>query len=246
MPLPSNSKLKLTPELIVWWKQERVAFGVLSTVRRFMGAIWEFVRESTPARKKQRYGDVDYDWEYRVNTTSATVGWRMRLMGCLNSPYQPTDAALFHEMLGSIEADFREFTFIDIGSGKGRVLMMAADFPFRRRVGIELLPELHAIAQDNLAGYKSESQRCFSIETICGDAREYDFPLDPIVLYLFNPLPELGLTTLIDNLLQSIRENPRAVYVIYHNPLLAHLLDNRTISKKISVTEQYAIYANAN
>jgi SAM-dependent methyltransferase len=246
MPLPSNSKRKLTPKFIAWWKQERAAFGVLSTLRRLMGLIWEFFRESTPARKKQRYGDADYDWEYRVNTTSATVGWRTRLMGCFNSPYQPTDEALFHEMLGKIEADFREFTFIDIGSGKGRVLMMAADYPFRQIVGIELLPELHAIAQDNLTRYRSESQRCFSIATVCGDARKYDFPQDPIALYLFNPLPELGLTTLIDNLMGSIRENPRPLYVIYHNPLLAHVLDNRAVFKRISGTEQYAVYANAN
>src|ERR1017187_6173156 len=170
---------ELLSELIAWWRDGCAANGCLATMRGFLTALRDFVRESTPSQKKQRYGDVSYDWEYRVNTTSATVGWRTRLMGCFNSPYQPTDAALFHEMLGSIEADFREFTFIDIGSGKGRVLMMAADYPFRQIVGIELLPELHAIAQDNLTRYRSESQRCFSIATVCGDARKYDFPQDP-------------------------------------------------------------------
>jgi hypothetical protein len=120
---------ELLSELIAWWRDGCAANGFLATLRMLLIALWVFVRESTPARKKQRYGDVDYDWEYRVDTTSATVGWHTRLMGCLNSPYQPTDAALFHEMLGKIEADFREFTFIDVGSGKGRVLMMAADYP---------------------------------------------------------------------------------------------------------------------
>jgi SAM-dependent methyltransferase len=237
---------ELLSELIAWWRDGCAANGCLATIRGFLTALRDFVRESTPSQKKQRYGDASYDWDYRVNTMSAAVGWRSRLLGCLHSAYQPTEPGSFREMMRDIRIDLREFTFIDIGSGKGRVLMMAADYPFRQIVGVELLPELHAIAQDNLARYKSESQRCFSIETICGDAREYEFPLDPIVLYLFNPLPELGLTPLIDNLLQSIRENPRAVYVIYHNPLLAHLLDNRTIFKKISGTEQYAIYANAN
>ena len=53
-------------------------------------------------------------------------------------------------MMSSLKLDFQEFTFIDIGSGKGRVLMMAADYPFRRILGIELLPDLHRAAQENL------------------------------------------------------------------------------------------------
>src|SRR5207237_3599958 len=97
--------------------------------------LGEFVRDSTQGRRRQRYGDVQYDWDYRVNTTSATVGWRNRLLGMFHSPYQPTEPSLFHEMLNALNIDFREFTFIDLGSGKGRVLLMAANYPFRRIVG---------------------------------------------------------------------------------------------------------------
>ena len=46
----------------------------------------EFVRDSTPERLRQRYGDADYDWDHRVNTTSAAVGWRDRLLGVFHSP----------------------------------------------------------------------------------------------------------------------------------------------------------------
>ena len=76
-----------------------------------------------------------YDWDYRVDTTSATVGWRERLLGQFHSAYQPTEPALFKEMMAILKIDFQEFTFIDMGSGKGRVLLMAADYPFRRILG---------------------------------------------------------------------------------------------------------------
>ncbi|MFZ0803908.1 MAG: hypothetical protein WAN70_17215, partial [Terriglobales bacterium] len=188
-----------------------------------------------------RYGDMDYDWDHRVDTTTATVNWRDRLLGLLNSPYQPTDPALFQEMLASLNLDFRDFTFVDIGSGKGRTLLMASDHPFRRIVGVELLPELHRVAQENILKYKSDSQQCFALESLCDDAREFVFPPEPTLLYLFNPLPEPGLVQLIANLERSLRKHPRQLFVIYHNPVLEQAMASRGL-KRIGGTHQYSIF----
>ena len=231
-----------------WWKETSAHHGFFSTLKRFIAALWEFARESTPSRRRQRYGDVEYDWDYRVDTTGATVSWRDRLLGLFHSPYQPTEPALFREMLASLmlasaKFDFREFTFIDIGSGKGRALLMAADYPFRRILGIELLPELHRVAKENIAKYKSDSQQCFAIDCLLGDACEFAFPPEPTVLYLFNPLPESGLVRMMSNLEHSLREHPRPVFVLYHNPLMEHVLAQSTAFKKIAGTHQYSIFA---
>jgi len=212
-------------------------------LRNLVSILWQFVRESMPDRRRQRYGDVDYDWDRRVDTTSATVGWRDRLLGLLYSPYQPTDPALFHEMMSKLEIDFGQFVFIDIGSGKGRVLLMAADYPFRRIVGVELLPELHRIAQENIKKYKSESQKCFAVESTCGDARDFVFPPEPMVIYLFNPLPETGFIKLLAKLEGSLDQNPRPVYVLYHNPLLEHVMSVASWLRKISGTHQYSVFS---
>src|ERR1700685_4684196 len=119
-----------------WWKHCASYEGYWLATRRLLGVLWEFVRDSTPARLRQRYGDAEYDWEHRVNTTSAAVGWRDRLLGMFHSPYQPTEAGLFHEMMAALSAqrgvEFGAFTFIALGSGKGRTLLMASDYPFRR------------------------------------------------------------------------------------------------------------------
>lgn len=247
-----TSEPKPGPSLVAtirdWWKENSARRGFLPTWKRFSSMIWEFARESTPAQRRQRYGDIDYDWDFRVDTTGATVGWRERLLGMFHSPYQPTEPALFREMLANLvqaspAINFREFTFIDLGSGKGRALLMAADYPFRRIMGIELLPQLHRVAKENIAKYKSDSQQCFAIECLLGDARQFDFPPEPTVLYLFNPLPESGLATVISNLEHSLQLHPRPVFVVYHNPLLEALLTRCAAFKRIVGTPQYLIFS---
>jgi len=244
MPNSSQRQADIGLSVLQWFRNEVEQCELLPAVARFFAIFWEFLRESMPDRRRQRYGDLDYDWDHRVDTTGATVGWRERLLGLFHSAYQPTDPVLFREMMGNLEIDFREFVFIDIGSGKGRVLLMAADYPFRRVLGVELFPGLHQVAQHNIQKYKSDSQRCFAIDSICGDACDFAFPPDPLLLYLFNPLPEAGLVKLLRNMEASLREYPRVVYVLYHNPLLEHVLERCTLLKKIMGTHQYSIFAD--
>src|SRR6266446_4767824 len=242
----SSSRISLSHSVSQWWKDVATREGGGEATRQLLAALWEIIRDSTPERRRQRYGDADFDWEHRVNTTSAAVGWRDRLLGAFNSPYQPTDAALFHEMLDVLRershSDFRDFVFLDFGSGKGRTLLMASDYSFSRIVGVELLPALQQAAQENLSKYRSESQKCFALESICGDATEFPFPAEPMVLFLFNPFPEAGLKRVITDLEESLRAHPRSVYVLYHNPLLEHVLSESAALKKIGGTHQYVIY----
>jgi len=242
--LSRASQANLSRAIGEWWNEHAARNGFSSTLGRFMALFWEFLRESTPSRRRQRYGDVDYDWDFRVDTTSATVGWRERLLGALHSPYQATEPRLFHEMLSHLKIDFRDFIFVDLGSGKGRTLLMAADYPFRRIVGVELLAALNNIAQENIGRFKSKSQKCFAIESAWGDAREFVFPAEPIVLYLFNPLPEVGLERVITNLERSLRENPRPVHLLYHSPLLEHVVARCGELKKLEGTDRYSIYVS--
>ena len=231
-----------------WWQDQAARNGFFPTLKQFISTLWEFARESTPSQRRQRYGDVDYDWDFRVDTTSATVGWRDRLLGHFHSPYQPTEPALFREMIESLmrlapKINLPEFTFIDIGSGKGRALLMASQYPFRRILGIELLPELHRVAKENIGKYESDSQRCFVIDSVLGDGGEFAFPAEPTVLYLFNPLPESGLLRMIMNLEQSLRENPRQVFVLYHNPLLERVVTRNGVITRIAGAREYSIFS---
>jgi SAM-dependent methyltransferase len=206
---------------------------------------FDFLRDSLPERKRRRYGDADYDWQFRVDTTSATVSWRTRLLGLLHSPYQPVEPELFHEIINSLEVDFRQFTFLDIGSGKGRALLLAAEYPFRRVMGIELLPDLNSVAQENIRRFSSENRASGELEALCSNATDFIFPADPLVIFLFNPLPEGGLKKLIGNLEASLREDSRPAYVIYANPEFEEIFRTHAMLPKIGGTDQYSVFRSA-
>jgi len=241
----SPPRLRLFPAAVRYWTGIASSAGPLSASRALVAALWDFARESTPSRLRQRYGDADYDWDHRVNTTSAAVGWRDRLLGAFHSPYQPTEPALFHAMLHDFEqqagVDFGDYTFLDLGSGKGRTLLMASDYPFRRIIGVELLAALDQIAQDNLRHYQSESQRCFRLESICADATRFSLPDGPLLIYLFNPFNESDLRRFLNNLDECSRGPARPLFLVYHNPLLEHVLGERGFVRKVGGTHQYSM-----
>jgi Histone methylation protein DOT1 len=240
--VPSSFPPQFWRALGGWWREQAREKGARNATRLLLRNLWTFVRESTPERRRQRYGDMEYDWEHRVNTTSATVNWRARLLGLFHSPYQPTEPTLFREMMASLPIAFEQFTFIDLGSGKGRTLLMASEYPFKKIVGVELIAELHCAAEENIRAYRSPTQRCVQIEAVCADACEFIFPETPLVLYLFNPLPEAGLGRMIRNLEESLEQWPRPVWIVYHNPAMDSIMAASRALVRASGTGQYSVF----
>ncbi len=226
------------------WVRETVRIrGVLGALRYYARGTLELVRDLTPGRRRLRYGDVDYDFEHGVDTTWATVTLRTRIRELLSGgQYQPSEPELFRQILQALPVKPDGFTFIDLGSGKGRTLLMASEFSFRRIIGVELLAELDAIAQQNIASYRSERQQCFAIESHAQDAREFVFPAEPMVLYLFNPFPEHALRAVLANLRESLGREPRPAFVIYHNLVHERAFTESAWLQAIYRTTQFAIY----
>lgn len=239
-----SSDITLFSSTVNWWREQRKQFSWWTTLRILAIILWDFLRDSTPERRRQRFGDADYDWEHRVDTTSANVSWQSRLIGFLHSSYQPIESELFEEMLDSLGVDYTQFTFIDIGSGKGRPLLMASLYPFRRIVGVELLPELNRIADDNIRKFRDAQQRCSLIESIRADATEFEFPGEPLVVFLFNPLPENGTKTVVENLSRSVLQQPRPIWLVYANPVHERFVLASRVFRKTAGTHQYSIYSN--
>ena len=80
-------EISVSRALRAWWQEGCARDGWVRTSAAFAREIWEFLRDSTPQRRRQRFGDVEFDWEHRVDTTSANVSWRSRLLGHFLSPY---------------------------------------------------------------------------------------------------------------------------------------------------------------
>ncbi len=75
-----------------------------------------------------------------------------------------------------------------------------------------------------------------------GDARDFVFPDEPTVLYLFNPFPEGVLRTVLGNLRDSLTAHPRPVYVLYHNLIHERVFAEFEWLQAIRRTTQYAVY----
>lgn len=199
--------------------------------------------ELLPSRRKACFGDLDYDWEHSVDTTRSNVGFRTQFFtGVTARPYFASEPWLFEEIMRALPVDVSQLTFIDLGAGKGRALLMASDYPFQRIVGVEFIPELWRAAQTNIAGYASDHQRCRQIEAICMDARDFQFPLEPTVVYLFNPFSEPTFAHVLENLRRSVEQTPRPVYIAYRFTEFENLLAQAEWLEKIAGAEQWAVY----
>jgi SAM-dependent methyltransferase len=134
-----------------------------------------------------------------------------------------SDPSEFTRALGALPVSVEDFTFVDFGSGKGRAILLAAEAPFRRLWGVEHAPELHAIAQKNLAAAARIGARRDAISLVCADAADFVLPLEPLVLYFYHPFGEDVLRPVIASIVQSLKAQPRPVYVLYVNPLFSAL-----------------------
>lgn len=110
--------------------------------------------------------------------------------------------------------------FVDLGSGKGRVLYMAARRPFRRVVGVEWSEDLNAIARENLERNRDRLQ-ARGFEIVRADVEHWQVPDDVTVVYLYIAFPfapEIP-ECLVRKLRASVERNPRRLRLILPDPI---------------------------
>ena len=142
-----------------------------------------------------------------------------------NTGYFGVAPSAFRQILDQLRLEFETYTFIDLGSGKGRALLIASEYPFHAITGVELSPKLHAIAVANITSYRGPAQRCRNIRSIEGDATEFPFPAGPLLVYLWNPFEAAVLTCVLANLEAALAREPRPAYIVYIQPDLEMLID---------------------
>ena len=135
--------------------------------------------------------------------------------------YEPTPRAPFRRIITSLGLDYARNTFIDMGSGKGAVVLYAAEFSFKEIIGVEFSPALHSIAEHNLVAYGGR-KACGNIKLLCMNAAAFAIPEGPSVLFFFNPFKGRTLETVSRNIERSIEEKPRDIIVVYYHTLSRH------------------------
>lgn len=153
--------------------------GTMPLIRRIAG--WAVCLESW-------YFDKKHNVETRASREEQLAGIADVSTGFW---YLPTRPATVRKVLRQLPIyNCSDYTFVDLGSGKGRVLLLAAEHGFRSVVGVELRQELHERAVQNARNWAQRKTRCSPIQFLNMNARDYIFPEDNLIVYFFNPFGE--------------------------------------------------------
>ncbi|MGD0962786.1 MAG: class I SAM-dependent methyltransferase [Candidatus Acidiferrales bacterium] len=167
---------------------------------------------------------------YDILTGCDTSGMiHHRRLGSEASDYQPVDPDVFRATMAHVighinehagehaNQDVSEFTFVDLGCGKGRALLLAEEYEFRKIVGVDFSADLTRIASRN-----AEKVGATRITVVHGDVREFDFPAGPLVVLLYNPFS----AQITRSVMQRLLSHPGTFYIAYVNPLHGHAVSS--------------------
>jgi SAM-dependent methyltransferase len=185
---------------------------VLKNLRHYGGRLG---RRAAPAAP-----DSGFDRAHGIETTdvrevgsldidSANARWAVR--------YQPSPHEFATGLIAALPVEHARYSFVDYGSGKGRVLLIAAQWPFAAVVGVEFARELHEVAQRNL-NHADGARRALSVQCLHADATAFEPPPTPLVAYFYNPFGEPVMRAVAARLEASLAAAPRDAWIVYVHP----------------------------
>lgn len=200
--------------------------GVVTTLFRSVLLPIHLVREHLAAKALRADNTVsEFDRAHGVDTDGKFAGWTY--LSDLNiqsanwiegNDYAAIEPLRFQQLMAAFDFRFENYTFIDFGSGKGRALLLASEFPFKKILGLEFAPELHKAAEANIGLYKSETQKCREIASLNVDFADFSLPPENAVLFFFNPCSARVLSVVLQAIARSLRWHPRSLYLAYVAP----------------------------
>jgi SAM-dependent methyltransferase len=164
--------------------------------------------------------EIKGEKKYGINTTGQDELIKLEELGIDVSHatiYMPVNYYLLEEIFRQLQGSSSNH-FLDMGCGKGRALCMAAHHGFKQVTGIDLSRDLCEIATENLTLTKKRIPH-FKFTVINNDAFYYEIPGDVDCIFLFNPFDEIIMSAVVNNIFESLRNNPRKLNILYVNPL---------------------------
>jgi SAM-dependent methyltransferase len=219
-------------------------------VREIVGRVTTVVREEGPAvalnkivrgavRFFHGHRSDNFDTAFKIDTWKEVPLWRLHVPSenaSFGSKYQTTDPTVFLDAIRRVPAELREFTFVDLGCGKGRTLILAAKQGFQKVIGVEFSPELAAIARQNL------HQVGVDADIMEGDASRFHFGDGDQLIYMYNPFGRSVMRSVIDNLADWRTRHPNKAFVVYINPVCQREFDSSPVFRSVVRGADLAIW----
>ena len=133
----------------------------------------------------------------------------------------------WRETLPGVSRRIEAYSFVDAGAGKGRALLLAAELPFRKVIGVELSEDLARIAQKNVARWSRVARPKTKIRVVHGDAAKFRWPGTPLLVYLYNPFACSLIAQMAENLAAGAASGSGLVDLLYVNPTCTDTLTSQ-------------------
>lgn len=177
-----------------------------------------------------------FDLEFGVRTSGLVAGRNLKTghrHDRHNTAYYGVAPSVFHSLVARWRrsrpaAPVSDFSFVDLGSGMGRAVLLASELPFLKVVGVELNPTLACISRKNAAAWRAAGRARAPMRMVCGDAVEFRFPGRPCLAFLFNPFGAIVLRRLLKGLAKDFRGRPGHLDLLYVNNEHESMLEKQT------------------
>lgn len=175
-------------------------------------------------RRLQRMLQRSFELRWGVDTAHKIDLEDLGVAGAERAFYLASPAFATRHTLRRIRPS-RQDVLVDLGSGKGQAVLVAAQLGFGRVIGVELSETLNTIARANLAKAKPRLPSP-EIDLLTSDALEWAIPRDLSVVYMYSPFVGDLFAAMIRRIVSSFDEHPRPLLIVYgypfeHNRLIA-------------------------
>jgi SAM-dependent methyltransferase len=157
------------------------------------------------------------------------------------SPYAGVQPSVLRTVLATLP-ELETCTFIDLGCGKGRPMLIASEFPFRDIIGVELSPPLAEAGKKNAVLMAKKYPERARIRVEVGDATVFPVPAGDVVLFLYNSFDRELMLKVAEHVEGALRaDSQRRVYVVYCNPASGDCFDaSPLLTRRYAKTLPYA------
>jgi SAM-dependent methyltransferase len=167
----------------------------------------------------KRGSGIIFDALHRVDTGGGVSESNLQIASANRDKgiaYDPCPWSTLRRSLRLVSLPVEGFTFVDIGCGKGKVLLSAMVLPFKRIFGVEFSPYLCRVAEQNLASAKFFNRKCSSVTIVCADAVQYPIPEEPTVFFFANPFSYEIMELVLGNIVSSYLNSPRRIFLLFY------------------------------
>jgi SAM-dependent methyltransferase len=198
-------------------------------------------RDAKPARRllpglsvKDGFTRHPFDVAFGVKTSGLIAG-RYLKSGHRHdrhvTAYYGVAPSVFHALIGRWRksvpaAAMGETTFVDLGAGMGRAILLASEFGFKAAVGVELHPALAQIARKNVSLWRAARRERSPLRVVEGDAVEFALPAGPVLVFLFNPFGAAVLRRLLKGWRRTPAGRAHSLDLLYVNNEQEHVLES--------------------